>query len=169
MPLGGKREGAGRPRAADTVLDMGEVYKLAQLLCTSEDIAGWFGVSSKTINRMRQSDELFEYEVPHPVTGEILTRTGTFSDVIEQGQAVARASLRRDLRSQAKTKPAAAIFLAKNLLGMKDIPDAPAGDGAAKVQYGWVAKSSDQSNTTHSPVSSDSTNAAIGSRDTRVQ
>ena len=48
---GGKRDGAGRKSAR---IDLAELEKLCALQCTDEDLAAYFGVTARTIERRRQ-------------------------------------------------------------------------------------------------------------------
>jgi hypothetical protein len=48
---GGKRDGAGRKSAR---IDLAELEKLCALQCTNEDVAAFFGVTVRTIERRRQ-------------------------------------------------------------------------------------------------------------------
>ena len=141
------------------------------MACTIPDIAAWFGVDEKTIDRGFKSPRLFSYRVGDDRTD----RTGTLREIWTRGQAICRISLRRKLMAQADDKPAVAIFMAKNLLGYKDVPDEPAANQVSelvtKIEYGWVPRkeSSEKSNTSRSPASSDSTSVAPGSRGCPVQ
>ena len=88
-----------RPKAK---IDLVELEKLCAMQCTDEEIAAFFGVSTKTVERRRK--------VPR------------FSDVMEQARAKGRVSVRRNLfRLASNGNVAAAIFLAKNLLGYRDV------------------------------------------------
>lgn len=88
----------GRPEAE---IDMAELEKLCAMQCTDDEIAAWFGVSTRTIERRRKSVE--------------------FNDVMDRGKAKGRVSLRRSLWKIANAgNPAANIFLSKNLLGYRD-------------------------------------------------
>ena len=88
-----------RPEAK---IDLAELEKLAGMQCTDEEIAAFFGVSVKTIERRR--------EVPK------------FRELMDQARAKGRVSVRRNLFKLANAgNIAAAIFLAKNLLGYKDV------------------------------------------------
>jgi hypothetical protein len=70
--------------------------------CTDEEIAAFFGVSTKTVERRRKVQR--------------------FSDVMEQARAKGRVSVRRNLfRLASNGNVAASIFLAKNLLGYRDV------------------------------------------------
>lgn len=98
--MGGKRSGSGR---RSIQIDLGEVEKLCALQCTDEEIAAWFGVSTSTIERRKQRTD--------------------FGEAMDRGKAKGRVSLRRRLFEQAtkSNNIAATIFLAKNLLGYRDV------------------------------------------------
>jgi hypothetical protein len=88
-----------RPKAK---IDLVELEKLCAMQCTDEEIAAFFGVSTKTVERRRKVQR--------------------FSDVMEQARAKGRVSVRRNLfRLASNGNVAAAIFLAKNLLGYRDV------------------------------------------------
>lgn len=88
-----------RPEAK---IDLVELEKLCGMQCTDEEIAAFFGVSTRTIERRRKEKQ--------------------FSEIMERAKAKGRVSVRRSLfRLAAAGNIAAAIFLAKNLLGYKDI------------------------------------------------
>src|SRR5580704_19028431 len=88
-----------RPKAK---IDIVELEKLCSMQCTGEEIAAWFAVCTKTIERLR---------------GKI-----QFRDVMDQGKAKGRVSVRRSLfRLAAAGNIAAAIFLAKNVIGYRDV------------------------------------------------
>jgi hypothetical protein len=88
-----------RPEAK---IDLAELEKLAIMQCTNDEIAAFFGVSKRTILRRCQSEE--------------------FREIIENGRAKGRVSVRRALFKLANAgNVAAAIFLSKNLLGYKDV------------------------------------------------
>jgi hypothetical protein len=63
----------GRPKAK---IDLVELEKLCAMQCTDEEIAAFFGVSTRTIERRR--------------------KVGRFSDVMEQARAKGRVSVRRN-------------------------------------------------------------------------
>jgi hypothetical protein len=70
--------------------------------CTDEEIAAFFGVSTRTIERRRKVKQ--------------------FGEVMDRAKAKGRVSVRRSLfRLAAAGNIAAAIFLAKNLLGYRDV------------------------------------------------
>src|SRR6266571_4143009 len=88
-----------RPKAK---IDLAELEKLCAMQCTDEEIAAFFGVSTRTIERRRQ--------VPK------------FREIMDHGRAKGRVSVRRSLFKLANAgNVAAAIFLSKNLLGYKDV------------------------------------------------
>jgi hypothetical protein len=89
----------GRPTVK---IDLDELEKLCGMQCTDEEIAAFFSVSVKTIERRR--------ELPK------------FREMMDQALAKGRVSVRRNLFKQANAgNIAAAIFLAKNLLGYRDV------------------------------------------------
>src|SRR5207237_4366466 len=70
--------------------------------CTDEEVGAFFGVSTRTIERRRKVEK--------------------FRDIMDQGRAKGRVSVRRSLFKLANAgNIAAAIFLSKNLLGYKDV------------------------------------------------
>jgi len=96
---GGKRPGSGR-RAIK--IDLAELEKLCALQCTDQEIASFFEVSVRTIERRRNKP--------------------AFAEVMDHGRGRGKLSLRRSLWNLAvKGNPAANIFLAKNLLGYRDV------------------------------------------------
>jgi hypothetical protein len=88
-----------RPEAK---IDLVELEKLCNMQCTDEEIAAFFGINKRTIVRRR--------------------KVARFGEIMERGKAMGRISVRRHLfRLAAAGNVAAAIFLAKNLLGYKDV------------------------------------------------
>lgn len=86
----------------ETKIDVVELEKLCGMQCTDEEIAAFFGVSTRTIERRR--------------------RTKKFGEVMDRAKAKGRVSVRRNLFRLANAgNIAAAIFLSKNLLGYRDI------------------------------------------------
>ena len=89
------------PRPASKI-DLEELEKLCGMQCTDEEVAAFFGVSTRTIERRR--------------------RVERFRKVMERAKAKGRVSVRRNLfRLASGGNVAAAIFLAKNLLGYHDV------------------------------------------------
>jgi hypothetical protein len=109
-----------RPR---TKIDLVELEKLYGMQCTDEEVAAFVGVSPRTLARRRQNKK--------------------FADIADKAKAKGRVSVRRALfRLAAAGNIAAAIFLAKNLLGMRDVvsnelsgPDGTAIQIASKPNY----------------------------------
>jgi hypothetical protein len=88
-----------RPEAK---IDLVELEKLCNMQCTDEEIAAFFGVNKRTIERRR--------------------KVAKFRDIMDRAKAKGRVSVRRHLfRQAAGNHVAAAIFLAKNLLGYRDV------------------------------------------------
>jgi hypothetical protein len=97
---GGARPGAGRK---PKVIDLDEVEKLYSLHCSDGDLAGWFGVSVRTIeNRKKQRQ---------------------FAEAMARGKAKGCVALRRhQIRIVENGSAHMAIWLGKQLLGQKDAP-----------------------------------------------
>ncbi|MGA3028035.1 MAG: hypothetical protein ABSF98_25060 [Bryobacteraceae bacterium] len=83
-------------------IDLAELEKLCSMQCTDEEVAAFFGVSTRTIERRRKVER--------------------FREIMDNAKAKGRISVRRSLfRLAANGNIAAAIFLAKNLLGYRDV------------------------------------------------
>src|SRR5580700_8460255 len=96
-----------RPEAK---IDLAELEKLCGMQCSDEEIAAFFGVSTRTIERRRQVKQ--------------------FGEVMDRSKAKGRVSVRRSL-----FRLAAAICLAKNLLGYRDIVNTEhCGPGGGPIQ-----------------------------------
>jgi len=88
-----------RPRVK---IDLVELEKLCGMQCTDAEIAAFFGVSTRTIERRRQVKR--------------------YSEIMDSSKAKGRVSIRRSLfREAARGNIAAIIFLAKNVIGYRDI------------------------------------------------
>jgi hypothetical protein len=88
-----------RPEAK---IDLVELEKLCGMQCTDEEVAAFFRVSTRTIERRRLRKP--------------------FRDIMDQARAKGRASVRRHLFRLANAgNIAAIIFLAKNVIGYKDV------------------------------------------------
>jgi hypothetical protein len=83
-------------------IDLAEMEKLYGMQCTDEEVAAFFGVSKRTIQRRRQQKH--------------------FAEAADRAKAKGRVSVRRNLFRLANGgNVAAAIFLSKNLLGYRDV------------------------------------------------
>ncbi len=91
----------GRPR--NVVIDWEQVDKLCFLQCTIREIAAWFKCNPQTIENKCQKEQGMSW--------------GKYFDKKSTGGLV---SIRRHLFALAESNVAAAIFLAKNYLGMSD-------------------------------------------------
>ena len=88
-----------RPRVK---INLTELEKLYGMQCTDEEVAGFLGISTRTLTRRKQVKKTAE--------------------VIDRAKAKGRVSVRRALfRLAASGNVAASIFLAKNLLGYRDV------------------------------------------------
>jgi hypothetical protein len=88
-------------RGTAASIDLGELEKLASMQCTDEEIAGWFGVSTRTIERRRKSR--------------------VFAETLERGKSKGRISLRRaQLKMLEDGSASMGIWLGKNYLGQGD-------------------------------------------------
>ena len=84
-------------------INLDDIEKLYAMQCTDEEAAAFTGISTRTLSRRRQSNK-------------------KLAEAIERGKAKGRMSVRRSLfRMAGNGNVAAAIFLAKNLLGYRDI------------------------------------------------
>ena len=90
----------GRPKKP---IDWKEAEKLCHLQCSEVEIADWFHVSVDTLAR-RLKDE----------------KDMSFKEFFTVNRVGGKIALRRNLFKLSEKHPAAAIFLAKNWLGMAD-------------------------------------------------
>jgi hypothetical protein len=96
---GGFRKNAGR---RPVKLDLAELEKLCTLQCTDEEMAAWFGVSTRTLENRRKQR--------------------AFSDVMKRGRAKGRISVRRSqMKLLEAGNSAMGIWLGKQLLGQRDV------------------------------------------------
>jgi len=88
-------------RGTRTEIDMAELEKLCQLQCTDEEIAAWFNVSTRTIERRRLEPE--------------------FAEVMARGKAKGRISVRRlQMKLLEEGNATMGVWLGKQLLGQAD-------------------------------------------------
>ena len=105
MPTGRKKgpipEGqnpGGRPEAE---IDLTELEKLCAIQCTNAEIAAWFNVSERTIDRKRHEAK--------------------FLEVMERGKGKGRISIRRlQMKAAEAGNATLLIWLGKQLLGQRD-------------------------------------------------
>ena len=82
-------------------IDLVELEKLCQLSCTDEEIAAWFGTSTRTIERRRREPK--------------------FAEIMARGKAKGRISVRRmQMKLLEQGNATMGIWLGKQLLGQKD-------------------------------------------------
>src|SRR5712692_1060014 len=87
------------PRRSE--IDLSELEKLCGLQCTDEEIAAWFGVSTRTIERRRLEPE--------------------FADVMDRGRAKGRISVRRlQMKLLEQGNATMGVWLGKNILNQVD-------------------------------------------------
>ena len=88
-------------RGTTAKIDMAELERLSAMQCTDEEIASWFGVTTRTIERRR--------------------KVKRFAEVMDRGKAKGRISVRRQ---QMKLLEAGSVtmgvWLGKNILGQAD-------------------------------------------------
>src|SRR5690242_20311702 len=91
-------------RGIKAKIDLVELEKLAHLQCTDEEIAAWFGVATKSIQRRRKNPK--------------------FAAVMERGRAKGRISVRRmQMRLLEQGNATMGVWLGKQLLGQTDFID----------------------------------------------
>jgi hypothetical protein len=82
-------------------IELTQLEKLCALQCTDEEIASWFGVSTRTIERRRKERK--------------------FAAVMERGKAKGRISVRRmQMKLLEQGNATMAVWLGKQLLAQKD-------------------------------------------------
>jgi len=83
-------------------MDLQELEKLSALHCTDREIAGWFGVTTRTIENRRKRAE--------------------FAAAIERGRARGRISVRRaQMKMLESGNGTMGVWLGKQLLGQRDV------------------------------------------------
>ena len=101
-----KKKARKKPGRPEIKIDLKLLEVLCGLQCTDEEIADGLGISVDTIGRRKKDEK------------------GDFCGVYKKAKSLGKISLRRKLWRHADKSPAAAIFLAKNLLGYQDNPEA---------------------------------------------
>jgi hypothetical protein len=88
-------------RGTRAEIDLVELEKLCQLQCTDEEIASWFGVTTRTIERRRLEPE--------------------FAEVMARGKAKGRISIRRmQMKLLEDGNATMGVWLGKQILGQRD-------------------------------------------------
>src|ERR1700686_2341241 len=88
-------------RGTTAKIDLTELEKLSSLQCTDEEIAAWFGVTTRTLERRRKVKK--------------------FAEVMEKGKAKGRISVRRmQMRLLENGNATMGVWLGKNILGQTD-------------------------------------------------
>jgi len=122
MTTNGNGHNGGRPKKP---IDWKEAEKLCVLQCSELEIADWFHVSVDTLAR-RLRDE----------------KDTSFKEFFTSNRVGGKIALRRNLFKLSEKHPAAAIFLAKNWLGMRDTQEITgAGGGPILITEIEVVKS----------------------------
>lgn len=107
--------------------DLEELEKLCAIQCTDEELAAWFGCCKDSIEKNKHSKKLYDYTVRDPKGNVIRTEVVTFGEVYQRGKLKGKASIRRSLftimQGGGAKAVTAAIFLAKNLLGYRDVQE----------------------------------------------
>ena len=88
-------------RGTTAKIDLMELEKLSSLQCTDEEIAAWFGVATRTIERRRKVKK--------------------FADVMARGKAKGRISVRRmQMKLLEQGNATMGVWLGKQILGQRD-------------------------------------------------
>src|SRR5262245_17068863 len=88
-------------RGTKAKIDLVELERLSVMMCTDEEIAGWFGVTTRTIERRRKNSK--------------------FREVMERGRAKGRISVRRQQFKLLEAGNATmGVWLGKQILGQTD-------------------------------------------------
>jgi len=98
-----ERKKGGRPRKE---IDFETFEKLCLIQCTQSEICSFMNIDDKTLTkRLREHYKM------------------SFSETYKKFSEHGKISLRRTLFKHAEKNPATAIFLSKNMLGMRDQPE----------------------------------------------
>src|SRR6185369_3444823 len=88
-------------RGTTAKIDLAELERLSAMQCTDEEIAAWFNVTTKTIERRRKKK--------------------AFAEVMNRGKAKGRISVRRaQLKLLESGNATMGVWLGKNILGQVD-------------------------------------------------
>lgn len=88
-------------RGTTAHIDIAELEKLSAMQCTDEEIAAWFGVTRKTIERRR--------------------KVAKFAQIMDRGKAKGRISVRRmQMKLLEQGNATMGVWLGKQILGQTD-------------------------------------------------
>ena len=88
-------------RGTTAKIDLVELEKLASLQCTDQELAAWFNVTTRTIERRRKNAK--------------------FAEVMERGKGRGRISIRRmQMKLLEEGNATMGVWLGKNVLGQSD-------------------------------------------------
>jgi len=88
-------------RGTTAKIDLTELERLSAMQCTDEEIAAWFGLTTRTIERRRKKK--------------------AFAEVMERGRAKGRISVRRmQMKLLEQGNATMGVWLGKNVLGLVD-------------------------------------------------
>src|ERR1700716_4155317 len=88
-------------RGTTAKIDLAELERLSAMQCTDQEIAAWFNVTTRTIERRRKDR--------------------AFAEVMERGKAKGRISVRRaQLKLLEAGNATMGVWLGKNILGQVD-------------------------------------------------
>ena len=87
-------------RGTTAKIDLAELERLSMMQCTDEEIAAWFGVTTRTIERRRKNPK--------------------FAEVMDRGKAKGRISVRRQLKLLEAGNATMGVWLGKQILGQTD-------------------------------------------------
>src|SRR6476619_2123536 len=88
-------------RGTTAKIDLAELEKLCSLQCTDEELAAWFNVTTRTIERKRKKK--------------------AFAEVMDRGKAKGRISVRRmQMKLLEQGNATMGVWLGKNILGQVD-------------------------------------------------
>ena len=88
-------------RGTTAEIDLKELERLSMMQCTDEEVAAWFGVTTRTIERRRKNPK--------------------FAEVMDRGKAKGRISVRRmQMKLLEQGNATMGVWLGKNVLGQTD-------------------------------------------------
>jgi hypothetical protein len=119
-------------RGTRTEIDMAELEKLCQLQCTDEEIAAWFNVSTRTIERRRLEPEFAEVMTRGKARGRISVRRMQMK-LLEEGNATMGVWLGKQLLGQAD-ELVHSLNVQLAILGLDGVPVNELADGAIDIE-----------------------------------